>query len=284
MPLARALLRFAYAPLLLLGMNGIVVARIDRVGIDGGLLLLLLAAIAISFAAERILPYERQWNASQGDLGRDVLHAAVNETLAILSVGTVPLLASLLPARDLWPEAWPFAVQVLLAVLAADLGITLCHWASHRVAWLWEFHAVHHSPQRLYGLNGLMKHPLHQGFETIAGTLPLLAFGLPVNVAAALAFCVAVQLLLQHSNVDYTAGPLRRWLATNEAHRFHHVVGAAGDVNFGLFTSLGDRLLGTLRFEAARRFEAGDLGIAGEPPYPTAWLAQLAEPIRRLAR
>ncbi len=283
MSLARALLRYGYAPLLL-GLNGVAVARIDWVGIDSGLTLLLLGAIAISFAAERILPYERRWNAPQGDLGRDVLHAAANETLSVISVASVPLLAGLLPASELWPEAWPFAVQVLVAVLVADVGITLCHWASHRVAWLWEFHAVHHSPQRLYGLNGLMKHPLHQSFETIAGTLPLLALGLPVKVAAALAFCVAVQLLLQHSNVDYTVGPLRRWLATNEAHRFHHVTGAAGDVNFGLFTSLGDRLLGTLRFEAARRFRPGDLGIEGEPPYPTAWLAQLAEPLRRLTR
>lgn len=48
----------------------------------------------------------------------------------------------------------------------ADLGITLMHWLSHRSALLWRLHAVHRSVHRIYGLNGLMKHPL------ITGTAP----------------------------------------------------------------------------------------------------------------
>ena len=37
------------------------------------------------------------------------------------------------------------------------------------------------------GLNGLMKHPLHQTLEMTAGVTPLLLLGMPVNVASALA-------------------------------------------------------------------------------------------------
>jgi sterol desaturase/sphingolipid hydroxylase (fatty acid hydroxylase superfamily) len=94
------------------------------------------------------------------------------------------------------------ALQLLLAIALADLGITLVHYASHRSPLLWRLHAVHHSVTRLYGFNGLMKHPMHQLLETLGGTLPLLLLGLPVEVASLLAFSVSIQLLLQHSNVD----------------------------------------------------------------------------------
>ena len=42
-------------------------------------LVLVIAAIGTSLAAEHIAPFENQWNSSHGDGGRDVLHALVNE-------------------------------------------------------------------------------------------------------------------------------------------------------------------------------------------------------------
>lgn len=39
----------------------------------------------------------------------------------------------------------------------ADLGITLTHYASHKIGVPWRFHAVHHSVTRCYGRNGLTK-------------------------------------------------------------------------------------------------------------------------------
>ncbi|MGW0480634.1 hypothetical protein [Nonomuraea sp. NPDC003214] len=53
-----------------------------------------------------------------------------------------------------------------------------------------------------------------------------------------------------------------------------------GDVNFGLFTLAWDHLLGTFSYDPARRFTSGQLGMAAEPDYPTAYPAQLAEPFR----
>ena len=91
------------------------------------------------------------------------------------------------------------------AIAVFDLGVTLAHLASHRLGLLWRFQSVHHRVRRLYGLNGLMKHPIHQLIETTAGIAPLLVIGIPEAVAASLAACAALQLLLQHSNVDYRA-------------------------------------------------------------------------------
>ena len=144
---------------------------------------------------------------------------------------------------------------------------------------MWRLHAVHHSIKRFYGLNGLMKHPLHQALEMAGGVAPLIVLGMPVQVAGALAVCVAVQLLLQHANVDYRVGPLRTVLALNEGHRFHHLKWpVVGDVNFGLFTLAWDYVYRTHSFDPDRRFTSDDLGMAAEPDYPTSYLRQLAEP------
>ncbi|WP_148058758.1 sterol desaturase family protein, partial [Pseudomonas protegens] len=92
----------------------------------------------------------------------------------------------------LWPQGWPLWGQLLLATVIADCGITLAHYASHRLAWLWRLHAVHHSVQRMYGFNGLLTHPLHQSIEASAGLLPLALLGIPLPVAQLLALAIAV--------------------------------------------------------------------------------------------
>ncbi|MEV4004980.1 sterol desaturase family protein [Actinomadura sp. NPDC049753] len=279
--LLRAGVRYGYAPAMLIGINGIGVALTSAGAGKIWLLALLAAAIAISFAAERLLPYDRDWNRPSGDGGRDAAHTFVNEALVLGSVAAVPALAAVVSVADIWPHSWPMWTQVLLAVVAADAGITLVHYASHKVGLLWRFHAVHHSVKRFYGLNGLMKHPVHQTVEMTAGVTPLLVVGLPVDVASALALAVAVQLLLQHSNADYRIGPAKHVLALNEGHRFHHLKWAGiGDVNFGLFTLLWDHLLGTYSHDPARRFTSDDLGMAAKPHYPVRYLEQLAEPFR----
>lgn len=276
------LIRYGYAPLMLLGINGVGIALAASGANKAWLLALLVAAIAMSFAAERLLPYQDTWNTSHGDAGRDTVHTFVNETLILTSVAAIPALAALIPGDGIWPTSWPFVVQILIAILVADLGITLAHYASHKIGVLWRFHAVHHSVQRFYGLNGLMKHPLHQTIEMTAGVTPLLLAGIPVPVAAALSLAVAVQLLLQHSNADYRIGPFKHVLALNEGHRFHHLKWAGiGDVNFGLFTLIWDHLLRTYSYDPARRFTSADLGMAAKPDYPTGYLAQLAEPFTR---
>ncbi|PHV27505.1 fatty acid hydroxylase [Janthinobacterium sp. BJB426] len=242
---------------------------------------LLLLALLTSFLAERCLPYDGAWNHDHGDGWRDTLHAFVNEALYLLGLAAFPLLAGYLALGDFWPGTWPFWLQLLLAILLADCGITLVHYLSHRYYFLWKLHAVHHSVTRLYGFNGWMKHPLHLLLEATGGMLPLLLLGIPETVMAVLAFAVAIQLLLQHANVDMRMGPLRHVFAWAPLHRFHHMkYGTAGDVNFGLFFTCWDRLLGT-RFDAPDyRMRGEDLGIGSRPDYPPAYGAQLLEPFR----
>lgn len=276
------LVRYGYVPFMLVAVNGAAVALLAAGAPRYRLLALLAVAVGASFAAERVLPYHAPWNDSHDDTARDIVHAVVNETLTLAGLALIPAAAAIVPFDSVWPTGWPLPAQLAVAVIVADLGITLTHYASHRFPVLWRLHAVHHSVTRAYGFNGLMKHPLHQSLETLVGVTPLLLLGMPVQVATALAFTVVVQLLLQHSNVDYRVGPLSGVLALNRAHRFHHLKWAGvGDVNFGLFTLLWDHALRTYSYDPTRRFTSADLGMAAEPDYPTGYLAQLAAPFRR---
>lgn len=279
--------RHGYPLVMLVGFNGLALHLAPRPHATLAMLALLACAIATSFVAERLLPYDASWNDDHGDTRRDWLHFVVNEVANLVSVGALPFVARLVhsPFAGAWPSRWPFVAQVLVAILVFDLGVTLTHWASHRVDVLWRFHAVHHSVKRFYGFNGLMKHPIHQAIEMVVAVTPLVLVGLPPSVASALAFCTAIQLLMQHSNVDYSVSwrvfGLERLLALNAGHRFHHQKWPGiGDVNFGLFTTLGDRLLGTWTFDPARVFTSDDLGIGKEPDYPVAYVAQLRAPFR----
>lgn len=277
----RALLRLVYAPAMLVGCNGVAIWIVQASLPHWWLVLLLAGAIALSFAVEHLVPYEPIWNRDLGDSGRDIAHAVINEASIYLSVGLVPVLTRLRLGPSMWPTEWPVWAQLCAAILVADFGITVCHYLSHRHAWLWRLHAVHHSVRRMYGFNGLIKHPLHQALETAAGTAPLVLAGMPPEIGLLLGFAVAVQLLLQHSNVDMRLGPLRYLLALAPLHRFHHQKWAGvGDVNFGLFTTVWDHLLGTAVYEPDRRFTSEDLGIGTHPDYPTRYVRQLVAPFR----
>ncbi|AMN82417.1 MULTISPECIES: sterol desaturase family protein [Pseudomonas] len=264
-----------YAPAFLLGFLGYALWRPDS------LIVLFVIAVAVSFLTEHWLPYEPRWNRSLGDRRRDTLHALVNESLNALGLLILPGLTALFAFEGIWPRGWPLWEQLLMAIVLADAGITLMHYASHRIRPLWRLHAVHHSVQRLYGFNGLMKHPLHQMLEATAGLLPLILLGIPLDVAQLLALAIALQLLLQHSNVDMRLGPLRWVFAWAPVHRFHHMkYGRAGDVNFGLFFNLWDWLLGTAYYRERYRMGPGDLGIGRRPDFPVGYGAQLRDPFR----
>ncbi|MAD70737.1 MAG: fatty acid hydroxylase [Alcanivorax sp.] len=281
MSFTKVLFRYGTWPMLFFGFGGAVVWLASaNVGV-WPMFAVLAGAVAFSFFAERVIPYQPDWNRTHGDVARDWLHALVNTTLNRAALWLLPWLTWTALGGGFWPHTWPFALQVVFAALILDLGIAMAHHASHRFALLWRFHAVHHSPKRLYGFNGLMKHPVHQAIETSSGVLPLLLLGIPFEVAITLPFLVTIALLCQHSNADYRTGWFKYVFANAEVHRFHHANSADGDVNFGLFTVLYDRMMGTFRYEpdAAPR-ESRQIGIAGEQPYPVNYWAQLAEPFR----
>ena len=232
--------------------------------------------VAMTFVAEQVAPYTVPWSRRGPTFGADAISAGVNEMLTAMGVVAAPLVAGVF-SLSVWQADSPRLIRLALAVVILDAGVTVAHWWSHRRATLWRFHAVHHGADRLYELNGLMKHPLHLAFETTVGMAPLIVMGIDSDTAAGLAGLVAVQLVLQHANVDYRVGRLGRWLAWNAGHRLHHIADEIeGNVNFGLFTLVWDRLLGTYR-DPEPDAPPPIVGLAGRV-VPSRYLEQLAMP------
>lgn len=277
----RSTLKVAYAPGFFLSAVGGALALVADGRSPLWLIPLLIVCIVASLAAERVAPYNPDFNRPQGDTARDLLHALVNEGVFVSGVLVLPLAALLLPDTGLWPSAWPLPLQLAIAIVIADFGITLAHLASHKWPFLWRFHAVHHSVTRMYGFNGLLKHPIHQFIEMTAAATPLIILGIPQEVAYLLAFATSIQLLLQHSNVDIEVGILARVWAVAPVHRLHHVNSATeGDCNFGLFTTVWDYLLCTYRSNPGLRLGSKNIGLADVSSYPTSYLGHLLEPFR----
>lgn len=278
------IIRYGYVPFLLFGVNGLAIWLVAHGYNWWWLLPLYLIAILASLICENILPYHAGFNKSRQDIDRDILYSFTYELSVFNSVVLLPVAAFFRPWEGIWPHDWPLLVQFVMAVIIADIGFMLVHYFSHKNNFMWRFHAVHHSAERLYGFNGLIKHPVQITTEIVVGTAPLVMLGISQEIALLLGFAVGVQLLLQHSNTDYELGCFKTLLAIAPLHRFHHVNEAGkGDVNFGLFLSLWDRLMGTYYYEPERDFRPGDFGIAGLPDYPKDYFTQIVDPFYKTA-
>ena len=282
----QTVVRYAYFPFMVIGLNGAAYYVVANGHSYAWLAPLLALAFATSHVAERALPFHEEWNHSHGDEQTNIWHTIVYEGTSLTGVLMIPFVASLFSIKPggligLWPREWPLLAQLVMALLIADFMFTFIHYLSHRYATLWKLHAVHHGVSRLYGFNGLVRHPLHQALDMVLGTAPMAVAGMPVEVATLLGFVISVQLIVQHSNVDAALGPLRNHLSIGKIHHLHHVNwGKEGDVNFGLFLTLWDRMFGTFRAEPPRPITANDMGIDDVPQFPTSYLEHLAFPFR----
>lgn len=186
--------------------------------------LAVLAAAGMSCVAllEQRQPYEPRWLQDRGDLRTDVLHALANLLLLAGTAYGLHAARGVLPVATLWPQQWPVAAQLALAGATIDLGLYVMHRVSHRYAWAWRLHAVHHSAERLYWLNGERRHPLSALLMAGPGIAVVVALGAPPPLLSAWLALLSVHLAFQHANLDYGVGPLRRWLGVAEVHRWHH--------------------------------------------------------------
>ena len=282
----RNIVRYGYVPLMMLGLTSVAYWVVAN---DQGhtwlwylwLAPLLALAYATSFAAERIAPFYEAWNEhdDHGDTKTNVLHTLVYELSSINGVLLIPLIVYLFPVQGAWPTQWPLWSQVLIAYLVADFAFMMMHYLSHRYAPLWRLHAVHHGVGRLYGFNGVIRHPLHQTIDMVVGNAPLVLLGMPQNVAIVLGFLISVTLIVQHSNVDARLGPLEGQLSIGRIHHLHHVNwGTEGDCNFGLLLTWWDKMLGTYCAKPPRPITASDMGVDELPNFPKSYLEQLLLP------
>ncbi|PZU09924.1 MAG: sterol desaturase family protein [Sphingomonas sp.] len=147
--------------------------------------------------------------------------------------------------------------------VAVEFAYYWFHRASHRIAWMWATHSVHHSPEQMTLLSSI-----RLGWTNLfsAGWIlyvPLVFIGFdPRLIVALLAFDLRYQFFL-HTEAIGTLGPLEWVLNTPSHHRVHHGSNTAYlDRNYGGVVIVFDRLFGTFAKEQAD--EPVRYGLAGE--------------------
>ncbi len=207
--------------------------------------------------------------------------------LVALSAGVTAVLGdwnlNLVPSLGVWRVA-------VLALVISDFFGWLSHWMHHRIATLWQFHAVHHSQNRMNVLSDNRQHVVETMVSATIAFLPAWFLGLNTALASTLAISTIYVSAFIHTNIRTNLGPLRFVFISPQAHRVHHSIETQHyDKNFGTLLSWWDYLFGT-RYAGDREYPP--TGVQ-DPAFPmettahptrvvTTWTAQTLYPFRVL--
>lgn len=245
----------------------------------------LLGSALVFVLIEKLLPLYRGQAVFRAEWQTDLSHFFVNHLLIGLFLLVVNLLVHRLFSWALYPplqqaiQSLPLVIEVLAAVLAADLVQYWTHRAYHEVPALWRFHAIHHSAKTLDWMAGSRLHVVEVLITrtAILGTLYVLGFSKAALDAYIL--IVGFHAVLNHANVRLPWGWLRHVIVTPEFHHWHHSSDrAALDRNYAAHFAFLDRLFGTL--VQSERALPERYGVVGDH-VPPGFLAQLLYPFRR---
>ncbi|WP_428236590.1 GH3 family domain-containing protein [Gracilimonas sp.] len=239
-------------------------------------------ALSIIFF-ELYTPHQKEWIFDK--------HDVINDSLFMLTVQTIlPKILSFLVAifilrmldyyelqiTGLWPHHWSMALQVILMVLIADFFRYWLHKFSHEIPFLWKFHAVHHSPKKLYWLNVGRFHPVEKALQFLGDAMPFIIVGVSEEVLALYFVFYAVNGFFQHCNIELEMGPLNYVISGPQLHRWHHSRKIEeSNTNYGNNIIIWDILFGTYFFPKHRLVD--ELGLLNKE-YPLDYLSQLKTP------
>lgn len=230
---------------------------------------------------ERVMPHERSWlendHQTFANLAHTVLNKGIVQVLVVVS-GTAGLAGAIQSAGGngpLWPSQLPLFFQVVVGLVVAEFGLYWAHRIAHQSAFLWRFHAVHHSVTRLWFINTGRFHFVDT-FVSIILSQPLLYLvGAPAIVFLWVSAITAFIGVLTHCNIEMRFGPINYVFNTPGLHRWHHSMDIReGNKNYGENLMIWDMIFRTY-FDSDRRPPAR-IGIDG--PMPSSFLGQLSAP------
>jgi sterol desaturase/sphingolipid hydroxylase (fatty acid hydroxylase superfamily) len=244
--------------------------------------LLILALIFVPL--ERLLSLHAEQKTLRKHLSVDVFYIFVIGQISRLGLAAVLVIlmagiALVVPAGvGEAMRSQSLIVQVIEALVIADVGVYLAHRAFHAVPWLWRFHAVHHSSEELDWLSAYRVHPIDQVATKAVSLLPVFALGFSNEAIAILFVIQQVHALLVHANTRLQFGPLKWLIVTPQFHHWHHAnERSAYDKNFAAQLPILDWLGGTMHRPDKAFPEV--YGVDNAPPSSDP-LRQLIDPFR----
>lgn len=231
---------------------------------------------------ERWFPYEEEWTKGKNDWNLDLTYYIINYGIKLAAQILFIWLAGNFQFLTLFPTHFPFWIQVVIALTIIDFFLFFVHWQSHKYNFLWRLHSIHHSSERLYFLNGEKRHAIHQILEGSPGIFVCLFVGTPQPVIVAALAVLAINLFMQHTNLNYKAGILRKFFCVAELHRWHHRSDYKdAQVNYGAWLTIWDHIFKTAYDSSKVSTELGQIGIAEEKNFPKSYWKQFLYPFSK---
>lgn len=139
----------------------------------------------------------------------------------------------------------PYWLQFLEIVFLCDISIYWAHRLSHKFRFLWRFHKIHHTAERLDWLAAYREHPLDNIYTRVIENLPALLLGFSMETIAGFVLFRGFWGLFIHSNVNITMGPFAYIIGSPRLHHWHHDKYLNKGCNFANLSPLMDLLFGT---------------------------------------
>lgn len=234
---------------------------------------------------ERLMPFSRNWLEDDNGPSVDIMMffsgvvwSGISKYL-LSALFLIQLVTWLEPyGHQIWPSDWNLVVQVFLFLLIKDFFRYWYHRWMHEVPFMWRWHAVHHSVERLYWLNGIRSHPLEIIVQTLMWAVPLALLQPGPDIILVSTFMALSIGIFQHSNIDLKLGVWEYIFSIGDNHRYHHYPDKeVGDSNYGGEFIVWDILFGTFHKVKGER-PHDRIGIGTSPNYPQTWAGLMLAP------
>lgn len=176
-------------------------------------------------------------------------------------------------------SALPVLAQVLLIVVVTDFAQYWVHRAFHGVPFLWRFHRVHHSAEKMDWLAGSRLHIVDVLLTRSLSLVPMVLLGFSGEAINIYLPILALQSVFIHCNLEFELRWLQKIVATPKFHHWHHTSDEGClDKNFSVSLPVLDLLFGTYHSPDGEWPER--YGLAGDR-LEEHYLAHLLTPFRR---
>jgi sterol desaturase/sphingolipid hydroxylase (fatty acid hydroxylase superfamily) len=173
------------------------------------------------------------------------------------------------------PATW----QIVTLVFVADFVGYWSHRWRHSNRYLWAFHSIHHSQTILTPMSNYRFHFVDETLLRLWLFIPFQILGPGFAIWLTVDFAMAWVLLMQHSEWNWTYGPLGRIFVSPVFHRIHHSPDERlHNSNYAMLFSFWDDLFGSAERKAPPPRQHG---LAGNP-IPETWLGQLVYPFLQI--
>jgi len=160
----------------------------------------------------------------------------------------------------------PNWLTFIASIVLLDLAIYGQHRASHKWAWLWRLHKVHHTDLDFDVTTAIRFHPIEILLSMLYKGVCILIIG--VNPVAVIVFEIILSscALFNHSNIRIPLAVdkvIRLLLVTPDMHRVHHSTRQVEtDSNYGFSISIWDRLFKTYIDQPKQGHNKMNIGLA----------------------